>query len=224
MYLFEQEKARKPQNLQPGCLDVPGNGAYILKAPVKNEKSAFSRRISLKRENAMLFPKTPVSLRRLVLLCLAALALAGCLALHGLREKPSVSLSDIQLKQVGLLENAVVVWLRVMNPNDVSIDIKNITCNLSLNGKSFARGITANSSRVEPYSSVVVPVEIYISTLDTASALKRTLLLSIKGNATHYALEGTLTINVYGFTMNIPFSSTGEISMAKLSDSVKFWQ
>ena len=172
----------------------------------------------------MSFPKTPVLLRWLVLLCLATLALSGCLALHGLREKPSVSLSDIQLKQAGLLENAVVVWLRVMNPNDVSFDIKNITCNLSLNGKSFARGITANSSRVEPYSSVVVPVEIYISTLDTASALKRTLLLSIKGNATHYALEGTLTINVYGFTTNIPFSSTGEISMGKLGDSVKFWQ
>ena len=159
--------------------------------------------------------KTLVSLRCLALLCLAAFVLAGCSSpLQGLKEKPSVSVSNIQLKKASLMENVVLVSLRVMNPNDASLDIQGITCDLALNGKAFAQSTTTNAFRLEPNSSVEVPVEIRSATADALGALSHTLQLGLKGKrAASYTLKGTLTVGFHGLPIKVPFSNTGEIPL-----------
>ena len=159
--------------------------------------------------------KTFVSLRCLALLCLAAFALSGCSTLQGLKEKPSVSVSDIRLKKASLTENVVLVSLRVMNPNDASLDIQGITCDLALNGKAFAQSTTTSAFRLEPNSSVMVPVEIHSSTADALGALSHTLQLGLKGkHAASYTLKGTLTVAFHGLPIKVPFSNTGEIPLS----------
>ena len=162
----------------------------------------------------MLHPKTRVSLQGLALLCLATFALAGCSSLQKLPEKPSVSVSDVQLKKASLLENVVLVSLRVMNPNDAGLDIKGITCDLALNGKEFAQSTTTNAFRLEPNGSVDVPVEIRSATADALGALTHTLQLGLKGKpAASYTLKGTMTVNFHGLPIKVPFSKTGEMPL-----------
>ena len=144
------------------------------------------------------------------LLLFAALT-AGCATLSGIKEKPQITVADIELKNAGLLENAFTVMLRVMNPNNVGIDVRAVTCNLSLNGREFARGAAESGARLEPYSSVLVPVDVYSSTVDMAGALARALRLGVRGDdASRYALEGPAVVNVRGFDIKVPFKSEGD--------------
>jgi len=130
--------------------------------------------------------------------------LSGCWFLFNLKEL-AVSVSDIQIRKTG--ELAVDVSLLIKNPNGVGCSIQNITGNLSLNGKTIARA-TANNFRLEPHSSVVVPVEIHSSTMDAANALIRIL----QGKPA--TLEGVLTVNVpYWGPVKVPFSSTGSLRL-----------
>ena len=146
-------------------------------------------------------------------LLLVAALLAGCATLSGIKEKPQITVADIELKNAGLLENAFTVVLRVMNPNNVAIDVKSVTCDLSLNGREFARGVAESGARLEPYSSTLVPVDVYSSTVDMAGALARMLRLGMRGDdAARYALEGTAVVAVRGFDVKVPFKSEGDFS------------
>ena len=153
----------------------------------------------------MPFPKIPLSLRWVVLLCLLALVLLGCWFLFNLKE-PEVSVSNIQIKKTGGL--AIDISLLIKNPNSVGCDIQNVTGELSLNGKSIARA-NANSFRLEPHNSVEVPVEIRSSKMDAANAL----IGILQGKPA--TVEGVLTVKVpcWG-PVKIPFSSTSSLRLS----------
>lgn len=155
----------------------------------------------------------------LVLLFLIS-SLSGCAALSGLRESPKISVADIQVQQAGLMENAFLLQLRVMNPNDVAIDLKAITCNLKLDGKPFARGVTDSNQRIEAYSSTLVPVSVYSSVVDMAGALARLLQAGVRlDDSAKYALEGTAILDVHGFEVEKDFTSKGELSWQRLKEN-----
>ncbi len=149
--------------------------------------------------------KTRVPWGWLVVTCFAALALAGCWFLFNLKQ-PEVSVADIQIKKTDGL--AIDVSLLIKNPNGVGLDIQTVTGNLSMNGKSLARA-SADSFRLEPHNSVVVPVKIRSATMDAASAL----IGILQGRPA--TLEGVLTVNVpYWGPVKVPFSSTGSLRLS----------
>ena len=154
-----------------------------------------------------------------LLLCLVG-CFSGCAALHGVRESPKISIADIQVQEAGLLENAFLLQLRVLNPNNVAIDLKAITCNLTLDGKPFARGVADSNERIEPYSSTIVPVSVYSSVVDMAGALARVLQAGVlRDDPARYALEGTAILDVRGFEVEKDFTSKGELSWKCLKNS-----
>ena len=173
----------------------------------------------------MSFSKTLVSLRWLVVLCLAAFTLSGCGLLPDLKEflpnleePPKVSLSNIQIDS----EDVVVVSLWVMNPNDASLDIQSMSCSLELNvnDKTFALEAATNAFTLEPNSSVEVPVYIPDLTANAVSNLAHMLWSStVEGEPATYALEGalesTLPLKIYGLPAEVPlevsFSCTGNL-------------
>ncbi len=153
-----------------------------------------------------------------LLLCLTV-CFSGCAALHGIRESPKISVADIQVQKAGLMENAFLLQLRVMNPNDVAIDLKAITANLTLDGKPFARGVADSNERIEPYSSTLVPISVYSSVVDMAGALARVLQAGVlRDDPARYALEGTAILDVRGFEVEKDFTSKGELSWQKLKN------
>ena len=140
-----------------------------------------------------------------VVTCFAALALAGCWFLFSLKQ-PEVSVSGIQFQKTDNL--AIDVSLLIKNPNGVGLDIQSVTGDLSMNSKSVARA-SADSFRLEPYKSTVVPVKIRSSKMDVTSAL----IGILQGRPA--TLEGVLTVNVpYWGPVKVPFSSTGSLRLS----------
>ena len=155
----------------------------------------------------------------LIVLCLTGIC-SSCAAFYGLRESPKVSVADIQVQKAGLMENAFLLQLRVMNPNDVAIDLQAVTCNLTLDGRPFARGVTDSNQRIEAYSSTVVPVSVYSSVADMAGALARLLQAGVRMDApAQYGLEGTAVLAVRGFTVEKDFTGKGELSWQRLREN-----
>ena len=144
---------------------------------------------------------------------------SACASLHGVRESPKISVADIQLQEAGLLENAFLLQLRVLNPNAVAIDLKAVTCNLTQDGKPFARGVADSNERIEPYSSTIVPVSVYSSVVDMAGAMARVLQAGVlREDPARYALEGTAILDVHGFELEKDFTSKGEFSWRQLKN------
>ena len=163
--------------------------------------------------------RIPRCLQLITLLCLISWC-SGCAALHGLRESPKISVADIQVQQAGLMENAFLLQLRVMNPNDVAIDLKAITCSLTLDGKPFARGVADSNQRIEAYSSTMVPVSVYSSVVDMAGALARLLQAGVRlDDPAQYGLEGTAILSGHGFEVEKDITSKGELSWQRLKES-----
>ena len=93
----------------------------------------------------------------LVLLLWAA-GIAGCAGLGKPLETPRVSLADIQVQQSKGLETTFLVHLRVTNPNEVDLEIKGVECDLEINGKPFAYGISSTQVKVPAFGSETIPV------------------------------------------------------------------
>ncbi|MBK7661433.1 MAG: LEA type 2 family protein [Betaproteobacteria bacterium] len=100
-----------------------------------------------------MFPKT-ASLALAALLCLAA----GCATLYGL-DPPRVNVSSVTPVDFTLLEQKFLVKVRVQNPNDVDLEVKGMTFDLDLNGKSFATGVSGQAVTIPRFGSDLVEVE-----------------------------------------------------------------
>ena len=76
-------------------------------------------------------------------LWLSALVLLSACAGGSSRMEPlSVTLSDIQPGEMGLLEQEYLIKIRVQNPNNVEIPVSGLSYRIELNGKYFAKGVS----------------------------------------------------------------------------------
>ncbi|MGI6656418.1 MAG: LEA type 2 family protein [Desulfobulbus sp.] len=152
--------------------------------------------------------------------CCLLLCLAGCTQLYGLREEPKISVADIRVQEVKAMEGVFLIKLRVLNPNEVALDLHGVDCDLEINNRHFASGISAVSQSVPAMGTVVVPVQVYASVLDMIASvadLMRTVgRRPSDDNPVPYKLHGTVKIGAGGFKKDIGFQSDGEISFKGL--------
>jgi LEA14-like dessication related protein len=148
----------------------------------------------------------------------AALLLAGlmsgCAGLGKPIESPRISLSNIQVLESKGLETAFLVHLRVANPNDVELDIKGLDCDLEINGKPFAYGISNTQVTVPAFGSETIPVTVYSSVIDIIKGLfglqqREDLSYQIKGRV-RMAGGGLMP-------STLPFDSQGTVSIKDLA-------
>jgi LEA14-like dessication related protein len=71
-------------------------------------------------------------------------------------EPLSVTLSDIQPGQMGLLEQEYLIKIRVQNPNNVEIPVTGLSYRIELNGKSFAKGVSKQDVTVPAFGEVLL--------------------------------------------------------------------
>jgi LEA14-like dessication related protein len=117
---------------------------------------------------------------------------------------------DIQVLEVRALEAVLRIELRVMNVNDIEVEIKGIDCELEINGKHFASGVTDQKTKIPSYGTTVVPMVVYSSVLDVIRGV-----LGVKEKEKiEYKISGRLhledDIMVPSF---IRFQSDGELSL-----------
>jgi LEA14-like dessication related protein len=151
-------------------------------------------------------------------LCLALLLctgfVAGCAGLGKPLETPRVSLSNIQVQESKGLETAFLVQLRVTNPNDVELDIKGLECDLEINGKPFAYGISNTRVKVPAFGSETIPVTVYSSVLDIVKGL---FGLPQREDLS-YKVQGKVRMAGGGLMPStLPFDSQGTVSMKDLT-------
>ena len=79
---------------------------------------------------------------RRLLLILLAFGLAACAALPPGAQPPRVSLADVSLRSLGLLEQRFELELRLVNPNDFDLKIEALDFELEVNGRPFAQGFS----------------------------------------------------------------------------------
>jgi LEA14-like dessication related protein len=168
----------------------------------------------------MHIPKRQSKLSGFLLLFFSLLLLSGCAALYGLKEEPKISIADIQIQDVKAMEGVFLIKLRILNPNDVPIDLHGINCDLELDGRHFANGIADSKQTVAAYGTAIIPVTVYASVLDMISSAVDLIhtadRTSSKGKQLPYTLRGTVVVATHGFQKEIPFKSAGEISLKGL--------
>ena len=140
--------------------------------------------------------------------------LAGCAGLGKPLETPRISLANIQVQESKGLETAFLVHLRVMNPNDVDLDIRSVDCDLEINDKPFAYGISNTPVKVPAFGSETLPVTVYSSVLEIVKGL---LGLPQREDIS-YKLKGKVHLGGGGLMpSSLPFDSQGTISIKDMT-------
>jgi LEA14-like dessication related protein len=138
------------------------------------------------------------------------LLLSGCAGFGTTLKPPRVSLADIRLTELKVFESIFQIELRVFNLNDGPIEVKGLDCDLELNGKKFASGVSDVQTEIPSYGTTTLPVVVYSSVLDM---VKGVVGLQNKDRL-KYKIVGNLRVEA-GFLVPslIPYESEGEISL-----------
>ena len=143
-------------------------------------------------------------------LLLGMLFLVGCAGPGKRLEPPRVTLANIQVQEIKVFESLFQIDLRVVNPNDVAIDIKGLDCELELNDKHFASGVSNKRIKVSAFDTAVIPITVYSSVLDLAKGL----FDAGKKQRVNYKLKGRIHLGGgLSVPSAIPFESEGELSL-----------
>lgn len=142
--------------------------------------------------------------------------LAGCAGMHGPVQEPEVTLADMRVLEMKPLEAVVLLSLRVMNPNDFTLDINGVRCDLEIDGKHFATGIGDKNSEIPAFGTGLVPVTVYASTLKMFSRVL-TMIQGMGGQQNglapiRYELTGKILLGG-GISRSVHFASKGELSL-----------
>src|SRR5512136_2092153 len=138
------------------------------------------------------------------------LVLVGCAGLGKTLEPPRINLSNVQFQESKALETVLQIELRVFNTNEVPIKVKGLDCDLELNGKSFAKGVSSVDTEIPAFGTTIVPVTVYSSVVD----LFRGIIGLHKKEKLKFGVSGRLHLEG-GFLMpsTFPFRAEEELAL-----------
>ena len=157
------------------------------------------------------------SLAVVIISSLFALSI-GCAGVGKTLETPRVTLANIQVEEVKAFETIFQIELRVFNTNDIAIEIKGIDCELEINDRKFASGVSKVEKEIPSYGTDTIPVTLYSSVLEMVRGVlnlpgKEKLKYKVSG---HVRLGGGPLVPSV-----VPFKSEGEFSLEGLNGSTR---
>jgi LEA14-like dessication related protein len=151
-----------------------------------------------------------------IVLASTTAGLSGCAGFGKTIEPPRAHIANISVQEMRGLETVFQVELRVMNTNDVPLTVKGMDCELRINDRAFAMGVTGYQVEIPAFGTAIVPINLYSSVLDM---LKNVVGMGLeKADKLNYKLAGNIRIE--GGTMmpsSLPFESKGELSLSDLT-------
>jgi len=142
------------------------------------------------------------------------LLIPGCAGLGKTLEAPRVSLADVRIQEMKGLENIVHIDLRVFNTNDIPLTVRGIDCDLTMNGKRLATGVSRVEREIPAYGTTVIPVTLYSSVVD----LLRGLMGLQNKEKVKFGLTGKLRVEGGVWMPSaIPFNAESELSLDALN-------
>jgi len=155
---------------------------------------------------------------------------AGC-SLMGMRvEPPRITLANINVREMKVLETVMEVELRVFNTNDFPFEIKGIDCELELNGRRLATGVSKIAAKIPAFDTGTATVIVYSSVLGVASTLLEMVRKAgeaekgkgLSDAKLEYEISGRLHIAGSAVLARIiPFKAAGKLSLDAVSGLAK---
>ncbi len=137
---------------------------------------------------------------------LLLLGLGGC-ALAG-ATPPTVEVAAVELRGVGLLDQALAVSLCVSNPNTVALTFRRVRVGVDVSGAPLAAGVSDAAVSLPPLASVLVP----FSVTTTTANLGPQLLGVLGTGGIDYRLHGSVQLAGV-LPISIPFSRDGRLDL-----------
>ncbi|WP_430233128.1 LEA type 2 family protein [Nitrosomonas communis] len=134
--------------------------------------------------------------------------ITACTQLGAIKQKPEITLANIELVELGLLEQRFNLQLRIQNPNDVALRINGMTVDLELNGTKFAKGLSDKAVTVPRMSEAVMEVKATSSLGMLWQQLSQ--LEKSSSDKIDYRISGQLFVDGLG---SIPFEQQGDVSI-----------
>lgn len=138
---------------------------------------------------------------------IATLAIAGCVTPQVV-EEPRIALQNVRiLKAEGLMQR-LQVDLLVSNPNDFDIPLTGLDFTLSINGNSFAQGLSNEQVTIPRLGEATVPVQVTVSLLSVFEQLQTVR----KTKSLDYAIGGKIFLD-HVILRTVPFDKTGSLTL-----------
>ena len=139
-------------------------------------------------------------------LALVASLLAGCAAPL---QKPEVSLAGVELVGIGLVEQRLLLKLRISNPNDVDLPIKALSFDLDLDGQPFAKGASEQPVTIARQAEAQLDVKV----VSRFGEVLKQLRAARQNGKLGYRVHGRVELEGSG---SVAFDRSGEVPLASL--------
>ena len=147
--------------------------------------------------------------RRAVSLAIVVALLGGCAAPL---QKPEVSLAGVELVGVGLVEQRLLLKLKISNPNDVDLPVKSLSFDLDLDGQPFAKGASEQPVTIARHAEAQLDVKVVSRLGDVIKQLKA----ARQNGKLGYRIHGRVEFNGSAGPTSVTFDRLGEVSLAAL--------
>lgn len=140
---------------------------------------------------------------------------SGCAGLGKRLEPPKINIINIQLKEVKDLESVFQIELRVFNTNDIPITIKGIDCELDINDKRFALGVSNDETIIPSFGTGKITILVFSSVIDIFRGV-----IGFQGkDKIKYKIKGKVRLDGGSLALStVPFVSEGELSFTNVVD------
>ena len=149
------------------------------------------------------------SVRWLTALAIVVALLGGCAAPL---QKPEVSLAGVELVGVGLVEQRLLLKLKISNPNDVDLPVKSLSFDLDLDGQPFAKGASEQPVTIARHAEAQLDVKVVSRLGDVLKQLNA----ARKNGKLGYRIHGRVEFNGSAGPTSVTFDRLGEVSLAAL--------
>lgn len=137
-------------------------------------------------------------------------AISGCAATGGLANPPRVTLADLRLAEVGLVEQRYAAKLRIRNPNDAPLHVRGMEYTISINERKFADGVSGQNFSVPGYGERIIEVSLTSTVLRVFEQIRK--LSDGEPETFRYRIAGSLSLA--GLRGSIPFSHEDVIDLS----------
>ena len=144
--------------------------------------------------------------RAVIGLAIFAALLSGC---AGRLQKPEVSLAGVELVGFGLVEQRLLLKLRISNPNDVDLPVKALSFDLDLDGQPFAKGASEQPVIVARQADALLEVKV----VSRLGELLKQLRAARRNGKLGYRVYGRVEVEGSG---SVAFDRSGDVPLAAL--------
>lgn len=152
--------------------------------------------------------------RRFMALLLLALlcGIAGCSLLFSKPKPPEVFISSIHIESLALAEQVLLFRLRLHNPNDYPVPIRELTYRVELNDQLFAEGGSAEAVTLPALGDSEIELRARVRSTQLLTQLSR---MALRGQSSvRYRLNGRLTLT--RGHLGVDFRQEGSLSLPDL--------